>query len=373
MPDTALVTVIVPGWNVALYAAEALDSLRAQTLEEWRAVLVDDGSSDDTGAVFAAFAARDPRFTLVTHPSQRGLGAARNTGLDRVATPYVAFLDADDVMLPRALELLVGSLERTGSDIAVGQYTRLRPVPGGGYAPAPVQPWVVASTAPPRSGATLANHPEVTGNIVTWSKASRTALWREHHVRFPQGLYEDQAVTQLLYARARGIDTIAEPVVHWRVRAEGTSITQHEADPLVLTASLDAMRDGLGVLRREAPPAALRARLGQILRMDIPRLAAIAAGHGPHARGAVGAFAAEIVGEAGAGAAAELDAGPRAALDDALSWASPSDPASGRPTGVAPVRALPQASGTPGTAGGDAAIPGTAAGAAAAALSSPGA
>ena len=135
-----LVTVIVPGWNIAPYAAEALASLRAQTLDAWRAILVDDGSTDGTGDVFADFARTDPRFALVTHHAQRGLGAARNTGLELVDTAYVGFLDGDDVMLPRALELLVGSLERTGSDIAVGQYTRLRPVAGGYEPSAPGTP-----------------------------------------------------------------------------------------------------------------------------------------------------------------------------------------------------------------------------------------
>ncbi|MER7796655.1 glycosyltransferase family 2 protein [Microbacterium sp. NPDC096154] len=290
MTASPLVTVIVPGWNVAPYAAEALDSLRAQTLERWRAILIDDGSTDGTGEVFADVAARDARFTVVSHPVQRGLGAARNTGLALVETSYVAFLDADDVMLPRALELLVGSLERTASDIAVGQYTRLRPLPGGRYAPSPVQPWVEASTSPARTGVTLAEHPEVTGNIVAWSKVSRTELWRD--VRFPQGLYEDQAVTQLLYTRARAIDTVAEPVVHWRVRAEGTSITQREAAPDVLAACLDALRDGIDVLRREGPEVAVQARIAQILRMDVPRLRSLDLA--PHSRAAVEAFAAEL-------------------------------------------------------------------------------
>ncbi|WP_235562983.1 glycosyltransferase family 2 protein [Microbacterium sp. Root53] len=290
MTSDPLITVIVPGWDVALYAAEALASLQAQTLDAWRAVLVDDGSTDETGAVFARFAGRDERFRLAPHPSRRGLGAARNTGLELVDTPYVGFLDADDVMLPRALELLVGSLERSGSDVAVGAYARLRPQPGGGYAPSPVQPWVVASTSPARTGVTLAEHPEVTGNIVAWSKASRAELWEG--LRFPQGLYEDQAVTQAMYARARAIDTIPEPVVHWRVRAEGTSITQHEADPDVLAAALDALRDGVDVLRREGPEAAVRARIGQILRMDVPRLTAMS--QDDASRALIRDFAAEL-------------------------------------------------------------------------------
>jgi len=295
VPEAAapLVTVVVPGWNIAPYAAEALASLQAQTLDAWRAILIDDGSVDATGSVFSAFAERDPRFTVVTHPVQRGLGAARNTGLELVDTPYVGFFDADDVMLPRALELLVGSLERSASDVAVGQYTRLRPDGAGGYSPSPVQPWVEASTGAGFTGVTLDRHPEVVGNIVAWSKVSRAELWRE--LRFPAGLYEDQAVTQQLYVAARAIDTIAEPVVHWRVRAEGTSITQREADPLVLAACLEAMRDGLAVLHRDGPAVAHAARVGQILRMDLPRLRALDLA--PASREAVELFAAELTGD----------------------------------------------------------------------------
>ena len=131
-----LVTVIVPGRDVAEFAAEALASLRAQTFPAWRAVLVDDGSVDATGDVFAEAAASDDRFTVVRHDVPRGLGAARNTGLDVVATPFVGFLDADDVMAPRALERLVASIDASGSDIVVGAYVRLRPGPDGRYAAA---------------------------------------------------------------------------------------------------------------------------------------------------------------------------------------------------------------------------------------------
>ncbi len=124
--STPVVTVIVPGRDVAAFAEEALASLRAQTLTNWCAVLVDDGSVDATGAVFAAAAAADPRFRVITHRVARGLSAARNAGLDSVETPFVAFLDADDVLTPTALQRFVETLTRTGSDVVVGAYVRLR-------------------------------------------------------------------------------------------------------------------------------------------------------------------------------------------------------------------------------------------------------
>ena len=96
MSTPAAVTVIVPGHNVAPYAAEALESLRRQTLQEWTAVLIDDHSTDATADVFAQAADADPRFRLVRNDRQLGLGAARNIGLDLVRTPFLGFLDADD-------------------------------------------------------------------------------------------------------------------------------------------------------------------------------------------------------------------------------------------------------------------------------------
>lgn len=314
-----LVTVIVPGYNVAAYVDEALASLRAQTLPQWRAILVDDASTDDTGERFAVAAASDPRFTLVRHPEQRGLGAARNSALDQIASPFVAFLDADDVMAPGALELLVGSLTTSGSDFVVGAYSRLRPDAAGAYSVSPVQPWVSASTDPARSGTTLAAHPEVVGNIVAWSKLSRADVWRD--LRFPEGrLYEDQVVAQQMYTRARAFDVVPDVVVHWRVRADDSSITQREAELSVLRDCLDQMVAGISVLENASQPAAARARSRQILRMDVPRLAAIASTHpDAHYRRALGDFTRAVWGRE-PDARPELDDEASRAVSAALLW-----------------------------------------------------
>lgn len=302
-PLPALVTVIVPGRDVAEFAAEALDSLRAQTLPAWCAILVDDGSVDATADVFADAAASDPRFTLIRHAEPRGLGGARNAGLDRVATPFVGFLDADDVMTPTALERLVAAITESGSDLAVGAYVRLRAGAGGVYAAGEVQPWVRAATDPARRGTTLSAHPEVSGNVVAWSKLSRVELWRAHGVRFPEGrLYEDQIVAQRLYTHARAIDVLPDVVVHWRERADGSSITQRKDTLPVLTDYLEALRGGIAVLDAADQHAAARARLRLILEMDTPPLVRIAAGETGHAdaayRRAVGAFVRDLVARA---------------------------------------------------------------------------
>lgn len=319
--SSPLVTVIVPGRDVAEFAAEALASLRAQIRADWQAILVDDGSTDATSDLFAAAAAADPRFRVIRHDTARGLGAARNAALDLVDTPLVGFLDADDVMTPHALELLVGAICASGSDIAVGAYVRLRPDGAGGYAAGEVQPWVAASTGTARVGTTLAEHPALSGNIVAWSKVSRIELWRRHGLRFPEGrAYEDQIVAQRLYTRARAIDVVPEVVVHWRERADGSSITQHRDTVPVLRDYLEAMLGGLAILDAAAHRAAARERVRLILDMDVPPLVRIAQRHPDDAyRRALGAFVRELTARAAFEGIAH-DA-PRASLiDAALLW-----------------------------------------------------
>lgn len=309
-----IVTLIVPGRDIAAFAPAALDSLRAQTESRWRAILIDDGSTDETGAIFDAAAAIDSRFTTIHHAASRGLGAARNIGLERVDTGYLGFLDADDELAPDALARMTGTLEETGSDFVAGAYVRSR-AQGVGYVAGRVQPWVAAATAPERLGTTLAAHPQAVSNIVAWSKVSRTAFW--HDLRFPEGVaYEDQVVAQLMYTRARTFDVIPDVVVQWRLRADGTSITQGKAQLPVLRDYLAALRGGIRVLHEAGARASVTARIELILAMDVAPLLEIANDHPDPAYAAeVDTFIAELR------ALPEFaDAVPDPAIAAALAW-----------------------------------------------------
>lgn len=77
-------SVIVPIYNVERYLPACLDSLAAQTFGDLEVLMVDDGSPDDSASIAADYAARDPRFKLI-RKENAGLGAARNTGMTRLA------------------------------------------------------------------------------------------------------------------------------------------------------------------------------------------------------------------------------------------------------------------------------------------------
>ncbi len=108
------VSVIIPAYNVAPFIAETLESLFAQTYQDFEAILVNDGSTDDTEARIVPF--RD-KLTYISQPN-RGVMAARNAGLKVAHGRYIALLDSDDLLLPSFLEVLVGMLE-SNPDLSV--------------------------------------------------------------------------------------------------------------------------------------------------------------------------------------------------------------------------------------------------------------
>ena len=97
--DRATVAVVIPVFNHAHFLADALNSVLTQTRQADEIIVVDDGSTDNPAAIAAQF----PNVRLIRQDN-RGLAAARNTGLRGCATSHVVFLDADDLLLPHALE-----------------------------------------------------------------------------------------------------------------------------------------------------------------------------------------------------------------------------------------------------------------------------
>lgn len=118
------ISVIMPVFNAGKYLAESLDSVLAQTLEGIEIICVDDGSSDDSPAILARYAALHGNIRVFKQ-SNKGAGLARNLALDNARGKYVAFLDSDDLYPdPGALKFLYDLAESSGCAVA-GGYERL--------------------------------------------------------------------------------------------------------------------------------------------------------------------------------------------------------------------------------------------------------
>ncbi|ELY44546.1 glycosyltransferase family 2 protein [Natronorubrum sulfidifaciens] len=113
------VSVIIPTYNRATTLPRAIDSALTQTVDDLEVVVVDDGSTDETGSVLASY--DDPRVRPVVHATNQGANVARNTGLEHAGGEYVAFLDSDDVWHPEKLERQLECLENRSNEW-VGTY-----------------------------------------------------------------------------------------------------------------------------------------------------------------------------------------------------------------------------------------------------------
>jgi glycosyltransferase involved in cell wall biosynthesis len=124
------VSVLLPVRDEDPYLVECLDSLSAQTLEEFEVVAVDDGSTDATPEILAAYARADPRFRVLRQ-EPAGMVAASERARAEARAPLLARMDADDVALPDRLELQVAAIEEEGL-AAVGGRVEYFPEPSDG-------------------------------------------------------------------------------------------------------------------------------------------------------------------------------------------------------------------------------------------------
>jgi len=237
------VSVVMPVYNAAPYLPEALDSLLAQTLADFELVCVDDGSTDDSAAIIAEYAARDSRIELLRQ-ANASAGAARNAGIDRASGDYLAFLDADDVFLPSLLEHAVARLDATGADVCVfdgrrftgsvpavepgpGDYLRRRFLPEQEvFAPEDVADRLFQIVTP-----------------ATWLKLYRRSFVVAEGLRFEVGaITDDVAFTIEALAAASRIAVLDEVLVLYRVLQSGNQSSRWDSDPMNVVQTIRELR-----------------------------------------------------------------------------------------------------------------------------------
>ncbi len=119
-----LISVIVPVYNTSEHLPKCIDSIIAQTYENLEIFLVNDGSSDNSGDICDAYAAKDPRIKVI-HKKNSGVSAARNDALKIMTGEYVGFVDSDDTVSPNMYEELYCDLTNNGADVAVCRFNRI--------------------------------------------------------------------------------------------------------------------------------------------------------------------------------------------------------------------------------------------------------
>lgn len=119
-PPSDLVSIVIPAYNAETTIRETLESVRAQSMQRWEAIVINDGSTDRTASIVSDFAETTKQSVRQLRTENRGVSAARNLGIRAARGQYLAFLDADDVWLPTKLEQQIAKLEAFPKAIGVG-------------------------------------------------------------------------------------------------------------------------------------------------------------------------------------------------------------------------------------------------------------
>lgn len=192
-----LISVIIPVYNVSNYLEQCVKSVVSQTYKNLEIILVDDGSTDQSGVLCDQIKKRDDRI-IVKHQDNKGLSAARNAGIDLATGQYIFFLDSDDVLELNCLMRLHNNLIKNDLDISCCHYTEFI---AGNIVPQDLRMYY--SFSPDDFMIKYFDAKFKNGVVIACNKLYKAALWKE--IRFPEGLiHEDEFTTyKLIYKSNR--------------------------------------------------------------------------------------------------------------------------------------------------------------------------
>lgn len=240
------ISVIIPVYNVAPFLPQCLDSLRAQTYADLECILIDDGSTDASGAICDAYARQDSRF-VVLHQKNGGVSAARNAGLAAATGEWIGFVDSDDWAEPALYQVLADTLQSTGADIAMAGYYE--------YYPDPARPPIDHAPAlGPVGGAQDGLRWVMTRNgyfTALWNKLYRREIvfdgqGRPHPFDPALAIGEDEVWLMAALCRSRRVACAPVSLYHWRSRPE--SATREEVLTEKRLSILSAKRQAIGIV-----------------------------------------------------------------------------------------------------------------------------
>lgn len=217
-----LLTIVVAAYNIEGYVEEALESLLSQPyIDAMRIVVVDDGSRDETYAAARAIVERDGGVHIeLLRQENRGLSAARNTGMAAVRTPYVGFLDGDDIYLEGFAEAVMPILATREWDLV--EYN-VKIIDDAGRELDEIDIVDTVTTGGHPVNRTTLQQFANGFHTFAWARIYRSDLFDE--APFPVDRhYEDMAVVPSTYLRARNVYRIPKPLIGYRRRFG--SITQ---------------------------------------------------------------------------------------------------------------------------------------------------
>ena len=244
MPE---ISVVIPVYNTAKFLAQSLDSIVRQTFADFEAIIVDDGSTDNSIDIARDYASRDGRFRILQQEN-KGLSEARNTGINVACGEWITFVDSDDMIAPAFFETLLNAAKAAHADIACGGKvsfcdTQDVEVPAG-QCSAPPKARILA----PEDALANALFQNDSPDYSAWGKLYSAKLWQKR--RFPPGkFFEDMATIPQVFLDSTRVTFTQGPLYLYRKRASGilaTPYTLKKAELFDIAESICTLVRGRG-------------------------------------------------------------------------------------------------------------------------------
>jgi len=227
------ISVIVPLFNTESFVKDCLDSLVAQTFNDFEVIIIDDGSTDNSARIAAGYASSDARFRLIGQPN-KGLSEARNTGLKIARGEYVTFVDSDDCVTPNFLELMLSIAKEQQADIVCCNFQNVNEEFKITESCTSDQILSKTSTCLTAEKATaIALYQDSLPDYSAWNKLYRTSLWNNQ--KFEAGIYfEDFAVIPDILLLSNKVAITKDRLYLYRKRTNSILSTSFSTKKLVL-------------------------------------------------------------------------------------------------------------------------------------------
>lgn len=217
------IDIITPVYNVEKFLPQCIDSILAQTYTNWHLILIDDGSTDDSGLICEEYARKDTRIKVI-HQKYAGVSAARNRGLDAATGDYISFIDSDDYVVPEMLEKLYMRMKEESADLSICGFIRVNeagtPFETGETMPIRRDKW------PGIKGLEKMEQKDGFCYVLLWNKLYKREIFEDF--RFPEGkLHEDEAAAPHVFFRAAKVACLPEILYFYRRRSGSIMTTKN--------------------------------------------------------------------------------------------------------------------------------------------------
>lgn len=209
----AEISIIIPVYNTESYLEACLQSVADQSFTDFEAIVINDGSTDNSEAIIQKFVSSDSRFKGCSQANQ-GMATARNTGMKMASGSWLCFLDSDDILDPEFLSKTLAAAKENGADIVcTGKKTFTEKVIRDTDAPGDV----LIQT--PEEAAANSLYQNDRPDYSVWNKIYKAQCW-ENRI-FPPGVYfEDMALTPRVLLKSSKVAFLTENLYNYRVRPE---------------------------------------------------------------------------------------------------------------------------------------------------------